>query len=237
MNKKIFYENKYLQLNPSMHVEDIPKKFDRLMSVFNSDNKYKKVLDIGCGSGVLINMMANELFPEIAMGCDISLNILSQSKKLVPSNHYIRCDGLSLPFKNDTIDLVLITDLVEHVNQPDKLLYEVERVSKEMLIIIPIESGFFSDIAFKFMRLIGLETNIERYGHIHRFKSNKCKNLIEKSGFNIVNSKIMKSCGSQMQRTIFGKLHSNLSSLIRLVSKDIDQSLLGGYEYIAFCRK
>lgn len=231
-----FYEDAYLKKNPSHHIEDSPAKFNKLMEVFHIDGGCDKILDIGCGMGEILKMMGGVASPRTRIGCDISMNILSRAKKM--NSHpieYVRCDGLVLPFRDSCFDLAIITDLVEHVPDPVKLLAEIRRVSKRLLIIIPIESGIVSDIVFRLMTLFGFESNVERIGHIHRFDKEDCRALLERCSFRIENLRIIKVDEAQISRTLLGRMQWNVSERVMRLSADLDLKLIGEYEFIAYC--
>lgn len=231
-----FYEDAYLKKNPSHHIEDSPVKFNRLMEVFRVDGGCDRILDIGCGMGGVLKMMGDVTSPKVRIGCDISMNILSRAKKT--NSHpieYVRCDGLILPFRDSYFDLAIITDLVEHVPDPVKLLAEIRRISKRLLIIIPIESGIVSDIVFRLITLLGFESNVERIGHIHRFDEKDCRSLLKRCSFQIEDLRIVKVDEAQISRTLLGKMQWNISERIMRISTDLDLKLIGEYEFIAYC--
>jgi len=71
----------------------------------------------------------------------LTLNIGSSSKKVYPNtinldignfeNVDVVADGKNLPFKNNSFDLVLIESVLEHVNEPEKVIKEAYRVLKK----------------------------------------------------------------------------------------------------------
>lgn len=232
-----FYEETYLKKNPSHHIEDSPYKFNQLMNVFSVNENYDKILDVGCGLGILLGLFETVVSPTVRVGCDISFNVLKRSKKINSDFiEYIQCDGSTLPFRDSYFDLVIITDLVEHVPNPIKLLTEIRRVSKQLVIIMPMESGLISDIIFRILTIFGFETNVKRLGHIHRFNARECRFILEKSCFRIDNYQIIKANDFQTNMTLLGRLQLSISKKIMRISVNWDMKLIGAYEFIAFCK-
>ena len=89
------------------------------------------VLEIGGGDGYQASIMTS-------WGCNvISVDIETDSdnQQFYPVMKY---DGRSLPFANETYDLVITSNVLEHVTHLDELLSEMKRVMKQQGIAIHI---------------------------------------------------------------------------------------------------
>jgi ubiquinone/menaquinone biosynthesis C-methylase UbiE len=85
------------------------------------------VLDLGSGEGGTSSILSKE---NEVISIDIKLNRLKKQKKSSSLNK-INGNAVTLPFKNDLFDLIILQDVIEHVNGIDKLLTEVLRVLKK----------------------------------------------------------------------------------------------------------
>ena len=87
-----------------------------------------RVLDIGCGGGFLSNHLSKEGF-EVA-GLDASADSLAVAARhdLTRNVRYTRGDALSLPFANQSLDVVCAMDFLEHVEDPARVVAEAARV-------------------------------------------------------------------------------------------------------------
>lgn len=233
--KSDFYETTYLKKNPTLDVADCRWKHDQIRDLLDFDYKIENVLEVGCGSGVLLERVGERLDPGLSIGCDISEGILKKSRMLAGANSYVRADAEHLPFKDFSVDLVYFFDLLEHVQSPGEVLRELGRVSKDAMVAVPIESGYISDLVYRLMRTLGRETNLERYGHIHRFTRGKCLSLLEKSGMSIRRYKVVKSRFSEYT-SVPGRIVLTISKIIYLFSKRVHEKLFGGHVFIALCR-
>jgi 2-polyprenyl-6-hydroxyphenyl methylase/3-demethylubiquinone-9 3-methyltransferase len=92
--------------------------------------KNKKVLDLGCGGGLLSNTLA-QAGHEVT-GIDLSMNSLreAQVRDTTQSVTYLCRAAEELPFEKNSFDVVTAMDLLEHVDHPKAVLEEAGRVLK-----------------------------------------------------------------------------------------------------------
>ena len=91
------------------------------------------VLDLGCGNGNLLHMLRCEK-NIYACGVEISQSkIIECVKKGVPVLHGDLNDGLS-EFSDNSFDFVVLSQTVQAVKRPDKLLEDMMRVGRKGLV-------------------------------------------------------------------------------------------------------
>jgi 2-polyprenyl-6-hydroxyphenyl methylase/3-demethylubiquinone-9 3-methyltransferase len=89
-----------------------------------------KVLDVGCGAGLLANALAK--MGHQVTGIDLSETSLTVAKAHdeTKSANYLTANAYSLPFQNNEFDAVCAMDVLEHVEEPHLLIGEAARVLK-----------------------------------------------------------------------------------------------------------
>ena len=88
-----------------------------------------RVADIGCGTGIWIDRLAEEYQIE-GFGIDVSMDSLVSAKQETNSNgQFSLADAYSLPFPNDEFDVVLSLDTLEHVQDHRAFIEELQRVT------------------------------------------------------------------------------------------------------------
>lgn len=96
-----------------------------------------KVLDAGCGEGVLSVMMARK--GATVTGCDISRPNIERCRAYARENNvdieFIQADSENLPFKNENFDLVVSSHVLEHLPDFDQGLRELMRVTKKRTVV------------------------------------------------------------------------------------------------------
>jgi len=87
-----------------------------------------KVLDIGCGAGFLSNPLAKA--GHKVTGIDLSKEslLIAESKDETKRCHYLYGNALDLPFADESFDVITAMDILEHVEDPEKLVKEAARV-------------------------------------------------------------------------------------------------------------
>jgi len=90
-----------------------------------------KVLDIGCGAGFLSNALAKK--GHVVHGIDLSEESLEVAKEWDESGSvaYQYGDAMNLPFDDNSFEVVCAMDVLEHVQEPKKLIGEAARVLKK----------------------------------------------------------------------------------------------------------
>ena len=89
------------------------------------------VLDLGCGTGLLIKHLADK--SKLLIGADISKGLLKHAKrkaKSFPNSNLVLSDADNLPFPDQSFDAVFAVTLLQNMPDPNVTLAEINRVSK-----------------------------------------------------------------------------------------------------------
>ena len=110
-----------------------------LLSLTGGNGSLGKVLDLGCGTGALLDQLRGcsaELW-----GLDVSQEGLKfcairGHKKLVLA------DATRVPFRQNYFDVITAIGLIEHLDDDQSFLYEVKRILKPNGVLILLTSSF-----------------------------------------------------------------------------------------------
>ncbi len=152
--------------------------------------KKGKMLDIGCGGGILTENLVQHYSKMELYGCDISRTAIMYARKL--GSGKVKYDVLrqkKLPYKDNFFDVCICLDVMEHVPDVDFFLKEVKRVLKKnglFFLIVPCE-GQPLTFTWLFQRAkIGDQLTYKSWGHIHpEFTHKSVKKLLTDKGFSI----------------------------------------------------
>lgn len=103
----------------------------------------KTVLDVGCGDGTLMSMVNYDKKYEVT-GIDLFKPYLEEAKKTGAYKKVIFGDVRKLVQKKQTFDIVLSSQVVEHLGKKDavQLIETMEKIAKKK-VIIGTTHGFF----------------------------------------------------------------------------------------------
>jgi len=144
------------------------------------------VLDMGCGAGhysYLIGKTTLCIAADILDTKPISIR-LSQSEERCP---YVMANALSMPFKSDSIDRILMSSLLQMVSDDRKILDEAYRVLKDdgiLVISVPLDY-IFSSFSIEEKNHLIEEFHCHGKGFYSREEIHE---LISSSGFQIIES-------------------------------------------------
>jgi len=105
-----------------------------LISVFNVNNRIDKILDVACGNGSIANALSQKFHAE-AYGFDKNYEAVrianEKGIKAIVGDVQDRWD-----YDDNTFDLVVASEIIEHVSDPDHLILESKRVLKNNGILV-----------------------------------------------------------------------------------------------------
>ncbi|HET8528723.1 MAG TPA: class I SAM-dependent methyltransferase [Gaiellaceae bacterium] len=104
----------------------IDRKFRKICELVREQLPCEAFLDAGCGDGRYLAALAAEL-PARRAGVDLSSRILETAAQRVEAD-YRQASLESLPFDDGSFDLVLCTQVIEHVPRPELAVFELARV-------------------------------------------------------------------------------------------------------------
>jgi len=116
-------------------------------------------------------------------GIEYSKDAIVFGKKLFPNLTFKEGSIYELPYKNNSFDLVICTEVLEHLEEPTKALKEILRVSRKYLIIsVPNEPLFMLSNFLRGKNLLRLGND---EGHINNWNPLSLKKYLKKNGLKI----------------------------------------------------
>lgn len=89
------------------------------------------VIDVGCGVGTLGKALLDD------ERCPASVNVRGLERVVRGGEpiEVIGYDGKTFPLEDDSVDIIIMADVLHHEEDPDRLLKECARVTKRLFII------------------------------------------------------------------------------------------------------
>lgn len=108
-----------------------------------------RVLDVGCGDGLLARLIQEER-PDVRLQ---GIDVLARENALIPVTTF---DGRKIPYNDGAFHVVLFVDVLHHAEDPMLLLREAMRVSSRTLIIKDhTADGLLAHPTLRFMDRVG----------------------------------------------------------------------------------
>ncbi|MFQ5690355.1 MAG: class I SAM-dependent methyltransferase [Gemmatimonadota bacterium] len=141
-----------------------------------------RVLDVGCGTGALLEALAASRPEAQLWGVDASSQMLEvASRKLGPSVRLERGDAESLPFRDGAFDLVVSTNAFHYFHDPVRALAEMRRVLRAggRVVITDWCDDYLA------CRLCALYLRVFRRAHLRIQRLEQCGRLLARAGFTL----------------------------------------------------
>lgn len=125
-----FYEERAAEKHPTSDNPEMLRLVDRI-AAWTRVRDGQAVLDFGCYDGFIVGRLARR-FAVRGVGVDLSssaLDLAAESQRGTGC-HFVCSDGLGLPFDSATFDVVVCSEILEHVPDLDGVLSEIARVLK-----------------------------------------------------------------------------------------------------------
>ena len=150
-----------------------------------------RVLDVGCGAGSVAKAVKRERSDLEVFGCDVS-HSASEAASASPQGVDFRlATAERLPFGDGELDFVWIFDVLEHVDEPERVLREVVRVLKPgggFHIVLPLEGQ-----PRTLYRLVGCGTRwtakVRHGGHIQVFSAARFRAMAAAAGLPVIRTR------------------------------------------------
>lgn len=140
-----FYESFAESFDSKMNMYDTNKRLEVVFKeLLTEDINNKKILDAGCGTGWFSKFSAER--GAFVTSMDLGENLLAKVALKCPSDRIVG-SILDIPFQDNTFDVVISSEVIEHVPDPFKAIQELFRVLKPggtMILTTPNKIWYFA---------------------------------------------------------------------------------------------
>jgi ubiquinone/menaquinone biosynthesis C-methylase UbiE len=229
-----FDDSKLLSEEIIRHKEKA-KILEKEWSSFKKLNKNTRILQIGCGPEDVINYFSIGKCYAIDPLADFYKKKFNLDYKKI---EFIQARGEELPFENDFFDIVILANVLDHVENPQKVLSEINRIMKKDAIF-HFENLYYQKGFIALSKIWGplkqtFTGNLFNVHHPYMFQLTNLKKLLF-DNFNVIHEE----AGREIM------LYNNVKELkkFKMSEKKITTKipaifgLYGTINYIAFCQK
>jgi 2-polyprenyl-3-methyl-5-hydroxy-6-metoxy-1,4-benzoquinol methylase len=135
-----------------------------------------RILDVGCGVGMVLRQLRATSEELDLYGCDVRMDFLPTARQLAERSALFAGSIYQLPLPSRSYDLVICTEVLEHLDNPEQALSELRRVARRYcLVSVPNEPWWcWANMARgKFLRDWG-----NTPGHVNHWNERAFRSLV-----------------------------------------------------------
>lgn len=146
----------------------------------------KEILDLGCGNCALLTKLASKGIK--IKGIDASAFRVLKHQKDKKDMYFALAEYL--PLDNESVDVIISQEVLEHV-------FDIEQVLAEMQRVLRKNGKIFIQVPYKNL--------VESTNHLRLFSKESLHNLITKNGFEVLSCKLVPYLVGECNNNIYLK--------------------------------
>jgi SAM-dependent methyltransferase len=171
------YGNLQKYLNPNPAQRWLLRRFYRRISNLVRTTAACHILDVGCGEGFTMRQLRGDGVQASMVGVDYSLAALAWSQvNGIAQSPLNVADAHHLPFSDNSFDLALCLEVLEHLPDSSLGLRELLRVARDYVLVSVPHEPYFRGINFlrgKHVRALGNDPE-----HLHNYSGRAFYRLV-----------------------------------------------------------
>jgi SAM-dependent methyltransferase len=222
----------YLQVNSTWHVEDSAWKARQVISMLKRHQlEPSRICDVGCGAGEVLSQLQNRLDSATTL---VGYERSPQAYALARARETDRLRfflGNPAADQAEMFDLLLVLDVIEHVEDPFGFLRALKRHADLAIFHIPLDMT-----AQAIARNLLIRTCREPFGHLHYFQKETALATLADAGYEVLDWIYTPSSFAHFPEDPRARLIQNARRRLFSLSPDLTQRLLGGWSLLVLAR-
>lgn len=190
----------YLELD-KFAVQEIRRRYEEFFHLYKL-KKNDKILEIGAGAGFALNHVDPRIHSYYPLDIS-SYNLKRVEEKTEGEIYSVSGDVFRLPFASETFDFILLSEVLEHLNDPQEALTELQRVLKSkgsFIVSVPYNE------VISYQVCIHCNKPTPTNAHLHFFNEQKLVSIVKSVGLTpIKTSKCLNKVANRVHFNLFTK--------------------------------
>jgi SAM-dependent methyltransferase len=231
LDRNVYVDGEYLRNNPRWHTDESSFKVKHILRMMQKHRlQPKTICDVGCGAGEVLKLLHDQMDDAcLFRGYDISPQALEMCKHRANERLQFRLGDVSQE-EDAFFDLILVLDVIEHVEDYFGFLNAIRLKSELKIFHIPL------DLSVQvLLRPRGLLKRRKIHRHIHYFSKETALETLEHVGYMPLDyffTPHVLECGEETVQKIV-RLPRKICFAIH---QDLTVRLLGGYSLLVLAK-
>ena len=223
-NADRYCNGEYLKFNPTWSIETSAWKAEKINQMLNKhDLSPDTICEIGCGAGEILNCLHSKLPKTEFIGYEISEQAFELCKTRQKERLNYKLEDLLADSNTDYYDLLLIIDVVEHVEDYFTFLRKCKKKAKIKLFHIPLDMNVQG-----VLRTTPILTSRKMVGHLHYFSKETALEALLECGYNTIDYFYTNGSLELKNRTYKNMILDIPRKIFHHLSEDLTARILGG---------
>jgi cyclopropane fatty-acyl-phospholipid synthase-like methyltransferase len=225
MAESLYTDGRYLKEHPSWHVEDSAWKARQILRILKRNHlEPASVAEVGCGAGEVLRQLQLAMSPSCEFcGYEISPQVFRLCQEKANDRLHFKLQDLTRE-TNAQFDLLMLIDVVEHVEDYFGFLRSVKPRSRYKVLHIPLDLSVQS--VFRASALMKLR---RASAHIHYFTRETALQSLADAGYSVVDHFLTAAALDAADKPLRTRLVNVPRWITSLVSQSLSSRLFGGF--------
>lgn len=224
----IYTSDEYQALQPGWHIEESPWKAKQILRMLEKHRiAPQSIIEVGCGVGEILWNLQKKLGENCKFhGYDIAPIAIEQAKKRENERLHFSIGDIRSE-KNAHADLILLMDVLEHIEDRFGFLRDVQRKAEYKIFHVSLTISVQTVLRKK-----GLRKMREEYGMVNFYTKESLLQNLRDAGYEIVD--YFYTCGStELPSKEFARnLMRYPRKMLFALNQDAAARILGGYRLL-----
>lgn len=229
--QKLYEEGEYLRRNPEWHVGESPWKANQILLMLERNRLTPKTIcEVGCGAGEVLRQLQGHMKKDcIFWGYEVSRQAFELCKTRANETLHFKLADVREE-KDAFFDLVLVLDVIEHLEDYFGFLRDLKVKSNRKIFHIPLDLSVQT-----VLRRYGLLKRRDLYAHLHYFTKDIALRTLTDVGYEVLDyfytPRSIEFCSELGERLL--KVPRILGFAIH---KDLTARILGGFSLLVLAK-
>lgn len=225
----------YQEHVPDWHVSESAWKARHILKMLEKHRLAPQTIcEIGCGAGEVLRVLEQRLPTECQfIGYDISPTAMELAATRANERlRFVQGDlTKALDEALQSFDLVLVLDVVEHLEDYFSFLRALQPLGKRTIFHFPLDLS-----AQTIIRPNGLLNTRQAYGHLHYFTKEIILKLLDETGYTVLDWAYTPESLEQPTHELRRNLVRLPRRILYSLNHDLAARMLGGFRFIVLAR-